>query len=61
MFKHYINKKIQEHRSSFDPDNLRDFIDLYLEAEAKDQNDEIHNGKYMELPALTKCNYKLKF
>lgn len=27
----YITKQIQQHRKSFDPDNIRDFIDLYLE------------------------------
>ncbi|XP_063448879.1 cytochrome P450 2C15-like [Mytilus trossulus] len=35
--KKYIDDHISEHRDSFDPENIRDFIDMYLEAE----NDEI--------------------
>ena len=31
--KTWINQNIQEHRESFDKDSLRDFIDLYLDAE----------------------------
>jgi len=32
-FKDYILAHVAEHRETFDPDNIRDFIDLYLEAE----------------------------
>ncbi|CAG2229040.1 CYP2U1 [Mytilus edulis] len=31
--KKYIDEHISEHRDSFDPENIRDFIDMYLEAE----------------------------
>ncbi|CAC5365896.1 unnamed protein product [Mytilus coruscus] len=34
----YIEKHINEHRESFDPENIRDFIDMYLEAE-KDESE----------------------
>ncbi|KAL3874622.1 hypothetical protein ACJMK2_037608 [Sinanodonta woodiana] len=29
----YARKRIKEHRATFDPDNIRDFVDLYLKAE----------------------------
>ncbi|CAC5358757.1 CYP2J [Mytilus coruscus] len=34
--KKYIEKHITEHRESFDPENIRDFIDMYLVAEKEE-------------------------
>ncbi|XP_052106618.1 cytochrome P450 2C29-like isoform X3 [Mytilus californianus] len=34
--KKYIEKRITEHRESFDPENIRDFIDMYLVAEKEE-------------------------
>ncbi|CAC5358758.1 CYP2J [Mytilus coruscus] len=34
--KMYIEKHITEHRESFDPENIRDFIDMYLVAEKEE-------------------------
>ena len=28
----FVNEKIREHRLSYDPDNIRDFVDLYIRA-----------------------------
>lgn len=30
ILRDYVQEKIQEHRESFDPDNVRDFIDMYI-------------------------------
>ena len=32
----FAKSKIQEHRETFDPDNIRDFVDLYLQTENTD-------------------------
>ena len=32
----WLRTLIQEHRDSFDKDNLRDFVDLYLDAEVSE-------------------------
>ncbi|CAG2194539.1 unnamed protein product [Mytilus edulis] len=34
--KKYIEKHITEHRESFDPEHIRDFIDMYVEAEKEE-------------------------
>lgn len=40
----YLAVTIKEHEESFDPDNIRDFIDLYIKA-SRDQTDpEIFTG-----------------
>lgn len=42
--KKYLAVTIKEHEESFDPDNIRDFIDLYIKA-SRDQTDpEIFTG-----------------
>ena len=33
----YVRKRIEEHKETFDPDNIRDYIDLYLRI--------LHQGK----------------
>ena len=39
-----MKKQIKEHRENFDPDNVRDFIDVFLEAEKQDKNDIVYSG-----------------
>ena len=34
--RNFITTKIKEHRDTFDPENVRDFIDLYLMAEREE-------------------------
>ena len=48
--KKYIDEHISEHRDSFDPENIRDFIDMYLEAE-KDEIERTSslNRKFREV------------
>lgn len=36
----YFHKRIQEHRETFDPDNPRDFLDMYLKLEHEHKNTE---------------------
>lgn len=45
--KKYIEKHITEHRESFDPENIKDFIDMYLVAE-KDESERtsVLNGTF---------------
>ncbi|KAL3874626.1 hypothetical protein ACJMK2_037612 [Sinanodonta woodiana] len=45
MYK-YVRKRIKEHRATFDPDNIRDFVDLYLKAE-EHKDDEAVNEENM--------------
>ena len=41
--KQYVSSQIEKHRETFDPDNIRDFVDLYLQSEASDN--KRFNGK----------------
>ena len=40
---HFLRKKIAEHRDTFDADNIRDFLDLYLESEQKQVQQGLKN------------------
>ena len=40
----YISKRIAEHRETFDPDKLRDFIDLYLKVNHEGHKAEVVTG-----------------
>ena len=40
-----MKKQIKEHRQKFDPDNLRDFIDVFLEGERHEQSNIVYSGK----------------
>jgi hypothetical protein len=42
----YVGEQIEEHRNTFDPTNLRDFLDLYLDADRNktDEGDAIINS-----------------
>ena len=41
-----MRKIISEHRETFDEDNMRDFIDLYLKGEKSDDQDGALTGRY---------------
>ncbi|XP_060557141.1 cytochrome P450 2U1-like [Ruditapes philippinarum] len=45
----YVGEQIEEHRNTFDPTNLRDFLDLYLDADRNktDEGDAIINRDSM--------------
>ena len=43
----FVKKEIDKHRKTFDPGNLRDLVDLYLQAEKNGFKDhEGMDGKY---------------
>ncbi|XP_072044863.1 cytochrome P450 2U1-like isoform X2 [Amphiura filiformis] len=42
----FIQKNVHKHRSSFDPSNIRDVIDVYLSNELPDQPDIIWRGLF---------------
>ena len=33
----FIEDQIQEHKKTFDPTNIRDFVDLHIESEMKEE------------------------
>ena len=45
QIKVFIRKIIAEHRETFDEDNVRDFIDLYLKAERCGDDDGAFTGR----------------
>ncbi|KAK3608637.1 hypothetical protein CHS0354_042638 [Potamilus streckersoni] len=42
----YAKRRIKEHRETFDPNNIRDFVDLYLKAE-EHEDEEVVNEENM--------------
>ena len=42
----YVRKKIQDHRSTFDPNNIRDFIDVCLDTEQKETDAKLKSEVY---------------
>jgi hypothetical protein len=44
----YAKGRIEEHRETFDPDNIRDFVDLFLKNEGGNGDDAI-NGMCLSL------------
>ena len=42
--KSFIRKRIAEHKETFDADNLRDFIDLYLKTETSGETSGAMTG-----------------
>ena len=41
----YISQRIAEHKETFDPDKVRDFIDLYLKVNSEGHKAEAITGK----------------
>ena len=44
--KDFVRKIIAEHRDTFDDDNVRDFIDIYLKTEKHENKSGALTGKY---------------
>ena len=42
--KAYLSETIEEHKATFDPENIRDFIDLYLKASRDESEPELFTG-----------------
>ena len=42
----FVRKRIDEHRDTFDGDNVRDFIDLYLKTEQSGEESGAFTGQY---------------
>ena len=42
----FLRKRIDEHRDTFDGDNVRDFVDLYLKTEQSEEESGAFSGKY---------------
>ena len=54
MAKH-LKKEVKEHRQRFDPDNIQDFIDAFLERESQNINSSVYSGKVMKIGKKVKC------
>ena len=52
----FLRKRIDEHRDTFDGDNVRDFIDLYLKTEQSGEETGAFSCKYIG-NALSTCEY----
>ena len=50
----YIRKRIAEHMDTFDEDNMRDFIDLYLKTEKRGATSDAMTGRNHS--GADKCN-----
>ena len=37
---HVVEKHIEAHKKTFDPDNIRDFVDLYIQKEQEGHTDD---------------------
>lgn len=44
--KRYLSETIDEHKATFDGENIRDFIDLYLKAAKEGENAELYTGTH---------------
>jgi hypothetical protein len=47
LFRKYIRGKIEEHRKNFDPNHLKDFIDVFLDAEQRNKGGKAFIGNQM--------------
>ena len=45
--KTFVRKMIAEHRGTFDEDNIRDFIDLYLKTEKSGETSRAMSGMFV--------------
>jgi hypothetical protein len=43
--KSYLSETIEDHKVTFDPENIRDFIDLYIKASKDESEPELFTGK----------------
>ena len=51
-------KKLQEHRKTFDPDNLKDFIDVFLDNASHNEANPVYSGRYALKKLLGMRNIK---
>ena len=40
----FAKKHLKEHRERFDPDNMQDFLDAFIEAERQHKDSGIYSG-----------------
>ena len=40
----FVRRRVREHRDTFDGENVRDFVDLYLQAERSAEADPAYTG-----------------
>ena len=53
-----MRKRIAEHRDTFDEENVRDFIDMYLKAEKDGEETGALTGKYNVILTVNVCSLK---
>ena len=41
----YVAKRLKEHEDTFDPDNIRDFMDLHIQMKRSGEHKETFTGK----------------
>ena len=41
----FAKRRVREHRKQFNPNNISDFLDLYLDAESKAGKDPTYTGR----------------
>ena len=42
----YVAERLREHEETFDPDNIRDFMDLHIQMKRSGEHKETLTGKY---------------
>lgn len=60
--KRYLDKKMQSHKLSFDPNNIRDYIDCFMQEENRRNQENsgkqhFFNGSQCCLMQTTYCNF----
>ena len=41
----FARRRVKEHRQTYDEQNIRDFVDLYIQAGQADSNDRAYTGE----------------
>lgn len=44
----FVKKQIEEHRKTFQPGDIRDFVDIYLESELETDGNQKITGEYLK-------------
>ena len=56
----FVRKRVQEHRETFDPDAIRDFVDIYLDAEMRSKmggdDDMLYTGRNVNFTIRALCS-----
>ena len=53
----FARRRVTEHRDTFDADNIRDFVDLYLQAERDTPTDTSYTGQSRPLTRPTPVSH----